>query len=208
MFAPGAGRFLGPVAVGAVGVALLGALGIWTPLGVPLLFAVGLAALVGFFAWFFRDPDRTPGPDIVSSADGRVRAVEVEGDRLVISVFMNVTNVHVNRFPLAATVREVSTSGAGHRPAYRADAHHNVQRAYRLDTAIGEVEVVQMTGILARRLVAFVAPGDRREKGARLGMIVLGSRVDVRLPADRTEAVVKVGAPVHAGTTAIARERS
>ncbi len=207
MFAPGAGRFLGPVAAGVAVAALLGVSGLWSPDWAPLALAVGLGGLLVFFAVFFRDPARTPGAGIVAAADGLVRAVEVEGDRLRISVFMNVTNVHVNRFPLNATVLEVSASGKGHRPAYRSDADHNVQRSYRLATDLGPVEVIQMTGLLARRLVPFVRSGDRRAKGDRLGMIVLGSRVDVVLPAERVEAAVRIGATVHAGRTTIARER-
>lgn len=206
MFAPGAGRFLGPVAAAAVVVGFLGAFdgGLRAVLG-PL--AIVLVAVGVFFAVFFRDPERAPGEGIVAAADGRVRAVEREGERLRISVFMNVTNVHVNRFPMDAEVRAVVTSGRGFRPAYRDEARHNVQRSYRLSTSLGEVEIVQMTGILARRLVSFVRPDDRREKGARLGMIVLGSRVDVLLPADRVAPTVAPGARVRAGVSTIARER-
>lgn len=205
MFAPGAGRFLGPVGAAAIAGAILGIepglrLVLW-----PL--AIGLAALEVFFAVFFRDPERTPGEGVVSAADGRVRAVERDGDRLRISVFMNVTNVHVNRFPMDARVEAISTSGSGFRPAYRDEARHNVQRAYRLTTALGEIEVVQMTGIVARRLVSFVRPGDAGPRGARLGMIVLGSRVDVLLPADRVEPLVARGARVRAGSTTLARVR-
>ena len=206
MFAPGAGRFLGPVAAIAVLCAIFGAffggirLVLW-PVAVVLL------VLGVFFAVFFRDPERVPGEGIVAAADGRVRAVEAEGERLRISVFMNVTNVHVNRFPLDARVEMVVTSGRGFRPAYREEARHNLQRTYRLSTALGEVEVVQMTGILARRLVSFVRPGDRGAKGMRLGMIVLGSRVDVLLPADRIVPTVSAGARVRAGVTTIARMR-
>jgi phosphatidylserine decarboxylase len=98
------------------------------------------------------------------------------------------------------------TEGAGHRPAYRPEAGHNVRRAYRLTTALGPVEIVQMTGILARRLVSFVSVGSTGRKGDRLGMIVLGSRVDVLLPADRVAPTVEVGQSVHAGTSPIARE--
>jgi phosphatidylserine decarboxylase len=204
VFAPGAGRLLGPVGGLALVVAGLGALGLG-----PVAFGVAgvLAALFVFFGVFFRDPGRTAGDGIVSAADGRVRAVEVEGDRLRISVFMNVTNVHVNRFPLDATVEAISSSGSGFRPAYRPDAAHNVQRSYRLTTALGAVEVVQITGVLARRLVSFVDVGTRAAKGDRLGMIVLGSRVDVLLPADRVTAAVSVGTAVRAGTTTIARVR-
>ncbi len=208
MLAPGAVRFVGPPGAVALLLGLLAATRVLPAsllvLG-PFLAAVALAA---FFAAFFRDPERPPASGIVSAADGRVRAVEVDGDRLRISVFMNVTNVHVNRFPLDATVTEVSPGGAGHRPAYLPDADRNVRRSYRLATALGEVEVVQITGVLARRLVAFVRAGDSGKKGQRLGMIVLGSRVDVLLPAARAEATVRVGEAVRAGTTPIARERA
>ena len=206
MFAPGAGRYLGPVTAAAVVLAILGGFDAGLRLAVGPG-AVALLALWVFFAAFFRDPPRNPGEGIVAAADGRVRAVVPEGERLRISVFMNVTNVHVNRFPVDAKVEAVATSGSGFRPAYREAARHNLQRSYRLSTSLGEVEVVQMTGILARRLVSFVRPGDRRTKGERLGMIVLGSRVDVLLPADRVVPAVAVGARVRAGVTTIARER-
>ena len=206
MFAPGAGRFLGPVAAAVVLLALLG--GFYADLG-PVVWpaAAVLLALGVFFAVFFRDPERGPGEGIVAAADGRVRAVEAEGGRIRISVFMNVTNVHVNRFPVDGKVENVVTSGSGFRPAYRDGARHNLQRSYRLSTSLGEVEVVQMTGILARRLVSFVRPGHQGTKGERVGMIVLGSRVDVLLPADRVVPAVAPGARVRAGVTTIARER-
>ncbi|HTT72909.1 MAG TPA: phosphatidylserine decarboxylase [Thermoplasmata archaeon] len=208
MFAPGAGRVLASVAFVLLLAAALVATGL-LPHSAAAYAALGLtAALLAFFAVFFRDPERRPGDGIVSAADGRVREVATEGDRLLVSVFMNVTNVHVNRLPLDATFDRIDTAGSGHRPAYRPDADRNVARRYSLSTALGPVEVVQRTGILARRLVAFVRPGDRRAKGARFGMIVLGSRVDVLLPAARCAAAVKVGDRVRAGTTTIARERT
>ena len=206
MFAPGAGRPLGAVALLlAVAVGLI-AVGV---LPHPLAAVGGLILIAGlwaFLAWFFRDPERAPGPGIVSAADGKVRAVDREGDRWRISVFMNVTDVHVNRLPLDARVTEVADSGSGFRPAFQPDAAHNVQRAYSLATPIGPVEVVQMTGVLARRLVSFVGEGWSGAKGARFGMIVLGSRVDVLLPAGRAEPTVRVGDRVRAGTSTIARE--
>ncbi len=206
MFAPGAGRPLGAVGIVLLLCAVLLALGIlphplaaWAVLGVA-------AAVAGFLAWFFRDPERRPGPGIVSAADGRVRSVEREGDRWRVSVFMNVTDVHVNRLPLDARVASVGDAGAGFRPAYRAEADRNVQRHYVLETPLGPVEVVQMTGILARRLVSFVRAGWAGRKGDRFGMIVLGSRVDVLLPGARATPAVRVGDRVRAGETTIARE--
>jgi phosphatidylserine decarboxylase len=207
VFAPGSGRLLGPVGA-ALFVFLALTLARLVELLPGLLVVVLLLALLAFLAVFLRDPDRTAGDGIVSAADGRVRAVERDGDRWRISVFMNVTDVHVNRAPLAGRVATTRGAGEGHRAAFRPDAERNVRRHYELTTAIGPVEVVQITGVLARRLVAFVAAGEELAKGQRFGMILLGSRVDVLLPADRVEPVVKVGDRVRAGATPVARERS
>ena len=207
MFAPGAGRVLAAVAAVLAVAAGLVAAGL-LPHSAAAYAALGVAAAIWlFFAVFLRDPDRTPGAGIVSAADGRVRAVETVDGRLLVSVFMNVTNVHVNRVPLDGTFAAIATAGAGHRPAYRPDADRNVARSYALASEIGAVEVVQRTGIVARRLVSFVRVGDRRAKGDRFGMIVLGSRVDVLMPADRVTAAVRVGDRVRAGATTIARVR-
>jgi phosphatidylserine decarboxylase len=206
VFAPGAGRPLGAVAVVLLLVAALVALGV-VPHPLAAWAAVAVATgLWAFLAWFFRDPERTPGDGIVSAADGRVREVAREGDRWRVSVFMNVTDVHVNRLPLDGRVESIGDAGRGFLPAYRPDAHHNVRRAYALATAVGPVEIVQVTGVVARRLVAFVRAGWTGRKGDRFGMIVFGSRVDVILPAERVRPSVKVGDRVRAGETTIARE--
>jgi phosphatidylserine decarboxylase len=206
VFAPGAARPLGAGAIVLLVVATLVGFGLVPDRWTAVAALVVAAAVWVFLAVFFRDPERTPGPGVVSSADGRVRAVEREGDRWRISVFMNVTDVHVNRLPVDARVESVGDAGSGYRPAYRPDADHNVRRTYRLATALGPVEVVQMTGVVARRLVSFVRPGSEGKKGDRFGMIVLGSRVDVLLPAATAEPTVKVGDRVRAGASAIARE--
>jgi phosphatidylserine decarboxylase len=172
---------------------------------------LGVVVLVwGFFlflAYFFRDPERTPEDGIVSPADGKVLAVGPDGERTRIAVFMNVTDVHVNRLPLDGTVTHIRDGGEGFRPAFHPDAIHNVWRSYTLATAIGEVEVVQMTGVVARRIVSFVKEGEEGRKGDRFGMIVLGSRVDLLFPTDRAKAKVRVGDRVRAGETCVARER-
>jgi phosphatidylserine decarboxylase len=205
VLAPGAARLVGPVLLLlALVVALLAFVpGARGPLEVAA--ATGLAALLVFLLVFFRDPERRAGEGVVSAADGRVRAVEKQSGRWTVSVFLSPLDVHVNRLPLDATVEEVEGSGEGHLPAYRPEASGNVQRRYRLRTEVGSVEVVQITGIVARRLVSFVRPGDVRRKGERFGMIVLGSRTDVVLPADRVEPTVRVGERVHAGSSSIAR---
>jgi phosphatidylserine decarboxylase len=208
VFAPGAGR---PLAVGGALLVLGGLAEIVRLLpfsyGLVALLLVG-AVLWAFFATFFRDPERVPAEGVVSAADGIVRAVETNGDRTRISVFMNVTDVHVNRMPLDGRFAAISDGGAGYRPAYRPDADRNVARTYDLETTYGPVRVVQITGIVARRLVAFVRPGDVRRRGDRFGMIVLGSRVDVLLPSARLAPTVRVGERVWAGRSTIARERT
>lgn len=204
MFAPGAVRWIAPVALAALVVALLIGGGIAPARVAELAVLGGLVAVTIFFAVFFRDPERTPGSGIVSPADGRIRAVEREGDRLRISVFMNVTDVHVNRAPLDATVEGIEAAGAGFRAAFRPEADRNVRRHYRLATDLGPVEVVQITGVVARRIVTFVPVGASLRKGDRFGMIVLGSRVDLTVPADRARPVVHVGDRVRAGVTTVA----
>jgi phosphatidylserine decarboxylase len=204
VFAPGGARFIAPAGAALAAVAV--AVGLrWLLLG-PAVAALGtvLAALLLFLAIFFRDPERRPGAGIVSAADGRVRAVERRGGAWLVSVFMNVTDVHVNRFPLDGTVESMERGGVGAAPAYRPGAESNVHLRYRLSTALGPVEVVQITGAVARRLVPFVRPGDARAKGDRLGMIVLGSRVDLLLPADRVRPTVAVGDRVRAGASTVA----
>jgi phosphatidylserine decarboxylase len=206
VFAPRAGRPLVAVGIIILVIAVLITVGVLPhPLVTIVAMSVGTAVWL-FLAGFFRDPERTPGDGIVSAADGRIREVVREGDLWRVSVFMNVTDVHVNRLPLDATVEAVGDAGHGFRPAYRPDANHNVQRSYRLSTAVGPVEVVQITGVVARRLVTFVRAGWSGRKGERFGMIVLGSRVDVLWPALRAQPVVKVGDRVRAGQTTIARE--
>ena len=208
MFAPPSGRYLAVSAL-ALGILTAGvALG-WAPRSVET--AVLLAAgwgFFGFFAVFFRDPERAAAAGIVAPADGTIRDVTVVGPTLRISTFMNVTDVHVNRFPVDARVEYVQTMGSGFRPAYHESARHNLRCHYVLSTHLGPVEVIQMTGILARRLVPLVHPGDERRKGERLGMILLGSRVDLLLPADRVEPRVRAGDVVRAGSSTIAVERT
>jgi phosphatidylserine decarboxylase len=157
-----------------------------------LVVAVGLAA-------FMRDPDRSPGEGIVAAADGRVTAA---GGRDVVT-FLNVHNVHVVRAPYGGTVTRVERIDGPKRPAFSPGAGHNAGVRIALDTAWGELEMKLLTGIVARRAIAWVRPGERVEKGARVGMIRLGSRVDVQLP-DGGRVLVRAGTRVRAGETTIA----
>lgn len=188
---------------GAATVVLLAALvqsRLWwlaPPLGLSLF-------LFALFLIFFRDPERSPGAGIVAPADGKVCVIREEGDRIRIGTFMNVYNVHVNRVPLDGVLEGVEDRGGPKRPAFSPDAEGNSQKRYRFETAVGPVEVVQITGIVARRCVAWREAGARCAKGERFGMIVFGSRVDVVLPRSRVRVTAQLGQRVRAGADSLA----
>ena len=166
---------------------------------------VGFAALTAGILWFHRDPTRTPpGPDraVVSPADGTVQVVREEGTRLRIGVFMNVTDVHVNRAPIAGTVREVRHRPGANRPAFEKESHRNEL----VVVDFGTYEVIVIAGWFARRIHPHVETGDELDRGDRVGHVSFGSRADVVLPAavDREDLLVKVGDDVRAGETIVA----
>jgi len=163
-----------------------------------------------FLFIFFRDPDRVPGRGVVGCADGKIREIkkthdEDIGDCLKISTFMNVYNVHVNRMPLNGVVSDIRHLPGGYVPAFKKESDRNERMILTLETEIGVVKIVQIAGALARRIVTYVKKGDRVKKGERIGMIRLGSRVDVYLPVDRIKKVfVKPGDKIKAGSDTIA----
>jgi phosphatidylserine decarboxylase len=158
-----------------------------------------------FLANFFRDPERTPGHGLVSPADGVVTEVrEAEDGGSIVVIFMNVHNVHVNRAPCDGTVVRRAYQAGSHLPAWSKESERNERMTWDLDTPHGPVRVVQVAGLLARRIVPYLEQGARVRKGERLGIIRLGSRVDVHLPPG-VEPAVKVGERVLAGSSTLAR---
>jgi phosphatidylserine decarboxylase len=192
-----------PVAPGARRRALLaGALAV----PVAALFPPALAlvpVLVAFVVWFHRDPDR-PGPEtgFVSPADGRVSVLREEGDRVRVGVFMNVTDVHVNRAPVGGRVASVEHVPGGHLPAFTKASERNE----RVHLVCGDCEVTLIAGTVARRIWPYVARGDRVERGDRIAHVTFGSRADVLLPAtvSMTDVHVETGDRVRAGETVLA----
>jgi len=175
----------------------------------------GLAA-TAFVTYFFRDPERALPEDrgaMVSPADGKViRVEELHDDRFLhqdvlrISIFMNVFNVHVNRIPLAGTVRRVLFQPGRF---YAADQDkavlHNEHCAVIVETGAGQqYAAVQIAGLIARRIICRAEPGDPVKTGERYGLIRFGSRVDIYLPKD-SAAAVSVGQKVKAGETVLGR---
>ncbi|WP_017581076.1 phosphatidylserine decarboxylase [Nocardiopsis valliformis] len=164
--------------------------------------AAPVIALAAGMTWFFRDPNRGPATGrVLSAADGVVQSLDPQPDgRIRVAVFMNPLNVHVNRAPLAGVVTGVEHRPGGFRPAFDKDSERNERVIWTLETEIGEITVVQIAGALVRRIVPYLAAGQKVEQGERIGLIRFGSRVDVYLPLGVTPAV-EVGQKVRAGET-------
>lgn len=181
-----------------------------------LIGALVAFALALFSAWFFRDPERyhTPGPNrLISPADGKVIHIGrvdttplSDQPALKISIFMSVFNVHVNRAPVAGRVVERRYwSGKFVNVSFDKASEANERLALALETESGgRLEMVQIAGLIARRIVCYAEPGDEVETGERVGLIRFGSRVDLYLPLD-AELEIGLGAKVKAGQDALGR---
>jgi len=189
--------------------------------GLPLLLVAGgllglkvywaslvFILLAVFVLNFFRDPERPipADPDtIISPADGHI--VQIQEESLAglpqrrISIFMSPLDVHVNRAPIAGTLRDVTyRKGAFHIASKTRASVENEQNVFTIEGARGTVVVSQIAGALARRIVFWKKTGDQLARGERVGMIKFGSRVDVLLDP-RVELRVKVGDYVRAGSS-------
>ncbi|HEY6822767.1 MAG TPA: phosphatidylserine decarboxylase [Burkholderiales bacterium] len=168
-----------------------------------------------FILQFFRDPAREAPADplaVLAPADGRIVEVSrsqdpyVKREALKVSVFMNVFNVHSNRSPVDGTVKERwYFPGAFVNAALDKASLSNERNAIWLRTPAGaDVTCVQVAGLIARRILCYVAAGAELARGQRFGFIRFGSRVDVYLPLD-AEVKAAIGEKVSAGETVIAR---
>lgn len=174
--------------------------------------AAGGIIITGFVTWFFRDPERIGPADpsaVVAPADGKIILIEkIFDDRFTnkdvhkVSIFMNIFNVHVNRIPYSGTV-EMITLKPG--KFYSADtdrgALHNEYCAMTVNTEFGKkYSVVQVAGLIARRIICWAEKKDKLRTGERYGLIRFGSRVDIYLPLEVVINVSK-GQRVRAGET-------
>lgn len=174
--------------------------------------ALVLGLLASFMAFFFRDPERSlpaiPGA-ILAPADGRVMDVRVGlddpfvGPAQSVSIFLSPLDVHVNRSPLAGLV-----VGVEHRPgakiaAYRPEAsERNERTTIAIQGEAARIVVRQIAGVLARRIVCRVRPGDKLALGERFGLIKFGSRTDLIMPAS-VRLWVKRGDHVRGGSSVV-----
>ncbi|TMR94688.1 phosphatidylserine decarboxylase [Nonomuraea basaltis] len=170
------------------------------------LAAAPLSALTGGMLWFFRDPDRTPGAGrILSPADGVVQSIDPWPDgRTRVAIFMSPLNVHVNRAPLAGNVTSVQHVAGGFLPAFNKDSDQNERVVWHFATALGDIEMVQIAGAVARRIVPYLSAGAKVTQTERIGLIRFGSRVDIYLP-EGISPTVSVGEKTVAGVTRIDR---
>ena len=178
------------------------------------LLAVTLVLLAVWVAYFFRDPERIGERGdrlVIAPADGKVVLISdvdeptfVQGRTKRISIFMNVFNVHVNRYPVSGVVKLVDYKRGKFVNAIGEQASlENEQRSVGLEAGQYRVLVRQIAGLIARRIVTYSKEGEHVRQGERMGLIRFGSRVDVFVP--RGSAVrVKLGELTSAGTTVLA----
>lgn len=179
------------------------------------ILAVLFLLLCWYSAYFFRDPERVipQEPDVaVSPADGKLIRIERRADPFTgescwcMSIFMNLFSVHVNRSPVAARVEEIRYfPGSFVNAAMDKASTENERCAYSLRDGDGKMwSMVQIAGLVARRIVCRVEAGDSLERGERYGLIRFGSRVDLYLPQGYSP-VAQIGQQVFAGQSIVAR---
>ena len=196
------------IAVGAFGFAISRrSWGLWLVAFVLLLLAL-------WVAYFFRDPERTGqrGPSlVVAPADGKLIMITevdepafIQGRAIRLSIFMNVFNVHVNRYPVDGVVKYVHyNKGKFLNAAAEKSSLENEQMSVGVDTGKYRVLVRQIAGLIARRIVTYSKMNDNVKQGERMGIIRFGSRVDVFLPVG-SKVLAKLGQTTTAGVMILA----
>lgn len=172
------------------------------------LFLIGFfisSIITILFLIFFRDPEREIGNGIVSPADGKIRDIIFNKSTCFISIFMDVYNVHVNRIPIDGKIENINHFPGKHFRAWKKESDENEKVIIDISTKIGNVKIIQLAGLIARRIYPYIKVGNYLKKGDRIGIIRFGSRVDLYLPAIKIKSVpVKIGEKVFAGVTTIA----
>lgn len=179
--------------------------------------AIIFLAFLWFSVFFFRDPERVvPGAGglAVSPADGKIIRIQKREDPLdgkektCVSIFMNIFSVHVNRSPVAGTLQKIAYfPGKFVNASFDKASTDNERCVYQVVDEDGLYwEFVQISGLIARRIVCRADEGDELKRGERFGMIRFGSRVDVYIP-DQYESAVKIGEQVFAGQSVLAKKK-
>ena len=148
-----------------------------------------------FTLWFFRDPERyfeSQDNQLLSSADGKIcfigeeappKETKIDKKMQKVSIFMNVFNVHVNRSPISGKIEKILyEKGKFFNASLDKASKYNERNSFIIKTDIEKIIVVQIAGLIARRILSFISEGDKIDKGDRIGLIRFGSRVDIYFP--------------------------
>ena len=148
-----------------------------------------------FTIWFFRDPDRfsqSNDNQIISSADGKIcfigecippKETKIDNKMQKVSIFMNVFNVHINRSPMSGNIEKIIyKNGKFFNASLDKASEHNERNSVIITNNNEKIIVVQIAGLIARRILSFISEKDTVVKGDRIGLIRFGSRVDIYLP--------------------------
>ena len=172
--------------------------------------------LTAYMLFFFRDPERTPPPDptaIVASADGVVASITpmrentyLKTDTVRVSIFLSLFNVHVNRAPIAGTIKHLSyTPGKRYFTFQEKSSEFNQHNTILIEGPQTRCLVYQIVGPVCRRVVYWLHLDQNVERGERIGMMKFGSRLDMYFPAKDVEILAHKGDRVRAGETIVAR---
>jgi phosphatidylserine decarboxylase len=172
-----------------------------------VVFGILLIIFALFCMFFFRDPkiEITQGNGIIlSPCNGTVMEVKEEGDEKIARIFLSIFSVHLQRSPVSGTVVNVSHKDGKFLAAWDERAHiENEQNIFTIQSEDGVFTVLQIAGLVARRCVSWVKPGDVLKAGDKIGMIKFSSQVDIHIPKF-IEINIKPGDKVQAGITVIA----
>ena len=169
-----------------------------------------------FTLWFFRDPERyfeSQDNQLLSAADGKIvfigeanppEETNISDTMKKVSIFMNVLNVHINRSPFKGKIEKIIyKNGKFFNASFDKASEHNERNSFIINNGEDKIVVVQIAGLIARRILSFISEGYKIDKGDRIGLIRFGSRVDIYLPPSY-EIKVNQNDIVTAGKTIIA----
>ncbi len=165
--------------------------------------------LFSFHLYFFRDPDRTAVSDsqyILAPADGKIYEIDTESG--IIRIRMSLFNVHVTRAPVSGKIIKITRQPGSYWPFIpflRKGTKANARQIIYLQNNEGIFQIVQIVGALARRCTCYFSTGDQITQGERIGMIFYGSEVDIELPLNKIDILVKKGEKTVAGITPVAK---
>ncbi len=179
----------------------------WLMGHITIYFPSFIGLILLFCLNFFRDPKRLVPKginQIVSPADGKIIRIDTQDEEFqVVSIFLNVFDVHVNRMPITGTFSNVDYTKGKFLMAFNHNAcDENERNIITIETIVGPIRLVQIAGLIARRIICYANKGKEMQIGDRLGFMRFGSRIDLILP-NKIKLKVKLGQKVMGNTTII-----